>query len=35
VTDLWRKQDYGFFHMGEFRLTIDGETGKLKAAEVL
>jgi hypothetical protein len=35
VTELWRKRDYGLLHMGEFRLTIDGETGKLKSAEVL
>jgi hypothetical protein len=35
VTDLWRQRDYGMLHMGEFRLTFDGETGKLKSAEVL
>ena len=35
VTDLWRQRDYGMLHMGEFRLTFDGETGKLKSAEVV
>ena len=35
VTDLWRQRDYGMLHMGEFRLTFDGETGKLKLAEVI
>jgi hypothetical protein len=35
VTDLWRQRDYGMLHMGEFRLTFDGESGKLKSAEVL
>ena len=34
-TDLWRTNGYDMTEVGRFRLTFDGETGKLKSAEVL
>lgn len=32
---LWRTNGYDMRIVGEFRLVTDGETGKLKSAEVL